>query len=600
MSERESSHGPPIGSTPGLLHRAASRKLAAAALLVLLLWIMVRCAWIGDDAYISLRVVDNFHDGYGLRWNVGERVWVYTHPLMLLCLLGLYPITHELYLTCILLSLGASALAVALVLFRLAPRSSAMILVAAMLATSKAFIDYSTSGLENCLSYLLLALFYGLALKTGCDGRRGLFCTALVVGFSLLNRLDLVLLEIPLLLWILWQRRSKRNLLLFGVGLAPFVAWEAFALIYYGTLLPNTYYAKLAAGIPKGAVVIHGALYYAHSLWSDPVTLPAIVAVVVVALRAGRAAHRLAGIGIVLYMVYAFWVNDFMSGRFFAVPMFCSVMLLCVLLTQQVVRCSRFAPVVFSLLLLVTSAVHPLSPVRSGADYDLGRTGHQHGRRGGWGVTDERAYYYAGSGLLRAGRGAFEPDDFLRRSGEGSRDSTRGIRVEEAIGFRGYYTGPEIHFVDPLGLGDLLLARLPARLDIVLRPGHYLRIVPDGYLDTLRDGADRFADPGISRLYEALRCVACDPIWTRRRWEAIWKLNTGQYRHLIDEPRYQVADEAHFMKLKTAPFRKFLGDLGLPGLARGGGPNSHPRTGSSQVSAAGHFTQTALPAPLQQ
>jgi hypothetical protein len=30
-------------------------------------------AWVGDDAAITARVVDNFLHGYGLRWNVTDR-----------------------------------------------------------------------------------------------------------------------------------------------------------------------------------------------------------------------------------------------------------------------------------------------------------------------------------------------------------------------------------------------------------------------------------------------------------------------------------------------------------------------------------------------
>ena len=35
--------------------------------------VLVRTAWIGDDAYITFRTIDNFVHGYGLRWNVAER-----------------------------------------------------------------------------------------------------------------------------------------------------------------------------------------------------------------------------------------------------------------------------------------------------------------------------------------------------------------------------------------------------------------------------------------------------------------------------------------------------------------------------------------------
>ena len=49
-----------------------------------LLWFAgcVLCAaWVADDAFITLRTVDNLLAGYGPRWNVVERVQTYTHPL---------------------------------------------------------------------------------------------------------------------------------------------------------------------------------------------------------------------------------------------------------------------------------------------------------------------------------------------------------------------------------------------------------------------------------------------------------------------------------------------------------------------------------------
>ena len=50
------------------------------------LGVVLSQAWVSDDAFITFRVIDNFVNGYGLRWNVDERVEVYTHPLWMLLL----------------------------------------------------------------------------------------------------------------------------------------------------------------------------------------------------------------------------------------------------------------------------------------------------------------------------------------------------------------------------------------------------------------------------------------------------------------------------------------------------------------------------------
>jgi len=43
--------------------------------------VLVNTAWLTDDSYITFRTVDNFFNGYGLTWNVSERVEAYSNPL---------------------------------------------------------------------------------------------------------------------------------------------------------------------------------------------------------------------------------------------------------------------------------------------------------------------------------------------------------------------------------------------------------------------------------------------------------------------------------------------------------------------------------------
>jgi hypothetical protein len=56
-------------------------------------------AWVVDDAYITMRTVDNWVHGFGLTWNTSERVQAYTHPLWMLVLSALYFVTRESFFT---------------------------------------------------------------------------------------------------------------------------------------------------------------------------------------------------------------------------------------------------------------------------------------------------------------------------------------------------------------------------------------------------------------------------------------------------------------------------------------------------------------------
>jgi arabinofuranosyltransferase len=94
-----------------------------------------------------------------------------------------------------------------------------------------------------------------------------------------------------------------------------------------------------------------------------------------------------------------------------------------------------------------------------------------------------------------------------------------------AVGFLGYFAGPQVHIVDHLGLGDPLLARRPARPE--WRIGHYFRDLPVGYVHTLRSGRNVIADPYVAMQYEQLTRITQGPLFSRRRWRAIWRMNTA-------------------------------------------------------------------------
>ena len=78
-------------------------------------YVFLANAWIGDDAYITFRVVDNFVNGYGLTFNPDERVQAYTHPLWMLLLSAAYAVTSDLFYTTLAVSYALCVLALAVV-----------------------------------------------------------------------------------------------------------------------------------------------------------------------------------------------------------------------------------------------------------------------------------------------------------------------------------------------------------------------------------------------------------------------------------------------------------------------------------------------------
>ena len=77
--------------------------------LATLLWLVFERAWIGEDAFITFRSVDQFVNGNGLRWNPDERVQAYTHPLWMLALIPFYSATRSLISAVVTLGLVCTA-----------------------------------------------------------------------------------------------------------------------------------------------------------------------------------------------------------------------------------------------------------------------------------------------------------------------------------------------------------------------------------------------------------------------------------------------------------------------------------------------------------
>src|SRR5262245_36317165 len=294
----------------------ASRRALPVALAILIVVAATLRAWVSDDSYLTFRTIENFASGLGLRWNPLERVQVYTHPLWMLLMIGARALTHEYFYSSIALSLLLTCVAVAVLASRVAGTPDRASLALALLFVSKAFLDYSTSGLENALTHILLALFLWTFLDEKPPAPAAILRLSFLGALLAITRLDLIVLIAPALTWRLSSLPVKRTLGAFVLGAFPLIAWETFSIFYYGFPVSNTAYAKLGTGLPRPELILHGLEYFVSSLRLDPPTLPAILAGILAALTGGGPAGRALAAGIALDLVYIVAVGgDFMSGR---------------------------------------------------------------------------------------------------------------------------------------------------------------------------------------------------------------------------------------------------------------------------------------------
>ena len=302
-----------------------------------LLWVLfsiyvvgfVRTAWLCDDYFITLRTIDNFVSGFGLRYNVSERVQSFTHPLWVMVLTPLYEVLRSPYAVPLLISGALSLGTVAWVAFGLAATPLQGCLALMVLVSSHAFLTFSTSGLENPLSHLLAVIFLFLYLAPGEKRERNLLGLALVAGLATTNRMDLILLFLPALLAVSWKALRWRAIGPLFWGFSPFLAWEIFSILYYGFPFPNTAYAKLGGGLPYGEILFQGFLYYVDSLSHDPLTLVVVVAALGTLLRRFDLESLALAVGLLAYLAYVVHIGgDFMRGRFFSTVLVMSVVIL--------------------------------------------------------------------------------------------------------------------------------------------------------------------------------------------------------------------------------------------------------------------------------
>lgn len=528
--------------------------------LLLFLGVLLRTAWMSDDALITLRTVLNATHGYGLTFNIAERVQTFTHPLWLAMLTLSYVVVGNIFYGAFLLSIGTSLLLYWAIL-RSARSAIQLGIAAGVLLASRAFVDYSTSGLENPLTVLVAAATLWWAARARQD-RAWLTWIWIGVSAAYLTRPDAVLLVLPAALWAAWRLPRRAAVISIAAGLVPALLWTAFSLVYYGSAAPNTAYAKLAADIHYSERVRQGLLYLLDSINRDPVTMITVCVAAVVALVERTRGSVLGVGGVGLYLAYVVWIGgDFMSGRFLAVPFAVSVWIL-----ARATRLEQREWWPVAAVLALAAVASPQPPLMSDRTFDAAEPMS--------GIVDERGVYFQTWSLARADRLSFAEPSWPRWTPGVAPDyvlDTCGL-----MGAAGIEWGPRTHLLDECALADPLLARLPAVWNEEWRPGHYRRMLPDGYRESLERGTNEIRDPSLAAFYGALRTITrSTPLWSAERLGRIWQMHRGALDRDIDQRFYKFGGELATLAALSTPkadatalnaegVRTFITELAVP------------------------------------
>jgi arabinofuranosyltransferase len=399
-------------------------------------------------------------------------------------------------------------------------------------------VDYTTSGLENSLSYLLLvaALWFGWRSLVA-PASRGIDAFLALLGVFLLatNRLDSLALTLPLAV-VLTIAHARRWGVLQAIAVlvaasTPLVASTAFSLYYYGFPLPNTVYAKLFDELGPLAAAVHGVEYVVLSTLLDPM-LAIVVVGVWMALRTPSRYWRAVGAGIAVdVLAIAAIGGDFMAGRFLTLSVVAALFAVGHLVSGA--GAARW------LLVLLVFGFFPFHPLHPFADRYYATTEVN--------VADERAIFSSHSSLEVCARtlvtGGDCPTHHWVTWGRRLAQSDARVNVMGNIGFYGYSAGLDKIVVDELALADAFLARMPLRPGGEERVAHRVRRIPEGYLETLATGENRIRDPEIHDYYEKVKVLTQAPLRAPGRLATVLRFNLGFYDSLLED--YDALDDPH-------------------------------------------------------
>ncbi|MDP9120224.1 MAG: hypothetical protein M3O15_02480 [Acidobacteriota bacterium] len=298
-----------------------------------------------DDALISLSYARHLVDGFGLNWaRQGAPVEGFTHPLWVLLMvpanLGL-----PLRLRCLPVQILSAALLLAetVLLARCARRhfSTGATCDGLPAAAATAFyfpLSYwALAGMESALQALLTTAAVSLALDLTERRWNRAAVLWLTLALAYLLRMDMLLLAAVVWAFVLWRTRGEiLRTRAFWLGALTFVlavlGYELFRFLYFGDLLPNTYYLKLT-GVPLEVRLLRGLATFGDFARDNALLLGCAAAGTFLAWRTFRSAVLLPAAIFTACCLYDVWLGgDAFEGITLANRFLCFVIPLLFLL----------------------------------------------------------------------------------------------------------------------------------------------------------------------------------------------------------------------------------------------------------------------------
>ncbi len=471
--------------TQSRLWRMGGPQIALATLLGVAAAFMVwRVAWVTEDCFITFRYVANTLAGHGAVFNIGEFSQGYTHPLWFaLLLIGGRFVPDLILLSCglgLLLTIAAQFFmgrSLMLVGGGLLRGGLAAALFALVCVSSNAWLSFQTGGLENALSHLLLVILIGEVFLHEFERP---FAISVLGSLLVLNRPDFTFMILPIAVALLPRLRDPVSRRGIALGALPLAIWIVFACFYYGGITPNPAYAKVGILPSWWDGVLQGGIYLGDWIRHEPIPAFSVgLALAYATFRARGSAQIALAAGIWLQLAYVIQVGgDFMRGRFLLSIFVAGLAFgLCRLVAD--LRGREAPGWLIAIPIALVFAALPFAPTPEASEtLEVPKSG----------IVDERLFYpgyridyYLENGRIQNPYFQLTWADGLRAYANACGSVTVHARNPGTLG---YLAGPKVTVIDPLGLTDGFVARLPKERLISKRPriGHPDKSIPLAYL----------------------------------------------------------------------------------------------------------------------
>ncbi len=224
----------------------------------LFFFLAIRLDFLQDDAFISYRYVQNFLNGHGLVYNIGERVEGFTNFgwVVYLIMWGSWGIKYIAISKLTGYALGATLVVMTYFIgSRVFDENNRWFAVVAayLVAANQSVAYWSPAGLETAAFSVAVAgcfywwlrssplLIWGMTLAVWLRPEGAVICGVIFV-------VD----------WIVERQLPKFALRCLISALVLSMPMVAFKLVYYHSIFPNPFYAKTGLGIDQ---IVHGAQY---------------------------------------------------------------------------------------------------------------------------------------------------------------------------------------------------------------------------------------------------------------------------------------------------------------------------------------------------